>query len=181
MPLFEYECTDCEHREELLLPFSEYTPQRKCVSCGGSACRVWAPPHLDTDTVFMAGHGTLADQLGGDDEAARVATAAKKQGYTPGYNDVYCPTMASKVGDPAAFITPGDGKQHIRDLCEKRGMSCYGRVEHKPSERPPKPKVRLSEKFIRRRTKELIKQDPGLASKPKQELREQLIETHAFR
>ena len=79
----------------------------------------------------MAGVGTLSKQFNNDAELGRVVKAAKKQGYTPKTNDYYCPTLANKCGDPAAFIPSANPKSHIRKVCEKRDITCHGAVEVK--------------------------------------------------
>lgn len=180
MPFYTYECSQCGNCDEQLM---SYPPpdQLWCGECDGLAHRRFPVPSLVTDTSFLASHGTLLQQCEGDDkEADRIAKAAKKQGYTPGINDVYVPTIATSTGDPAAFITPGDGRGHVKDVCRSRGMSCNGRVEYTAPERPPVQKKKLSEKFIRERSRALVHQRPELAHKPAGELRQQLIAKHAL-
>ncbi|MHC4180536.1 MAG: FmdB family zinc ribbon protein [Planctomycetota bacterium] len=179
MPLYRYECSKCASVEEVFLQWKNYTEDRECPVCGGKAHRNFAGVGLKTDTSFFAGVGTLLQQCDGDEkEANRIAKAAKKEGYTPSYNDFYCPT----VGDSPAssFIPVTGGREHVKKVCRRRGVSCRGMVEMEAPERPPTPKKKLSEKFIRERSAALIHRDPGLANK-KRELREQLIDTHAFR
>lgn len=180
MPLYTYECEKCGSCDEQIM---SYPPpeQLRCEVCTGRALRRFPVPVLVTDTSFMAGQGTLLQQCEGDDkEADRIAKAAKKQGYNPGVNDVYVATIANSTGDPAAFIPPGSGRGHVKDLCRRRGTSCNGRVEYTAPKRPPVKKKKLSEKFIRERSRALIHQRPELAHKPAGELRQQLIEKHAL-
>ena len=182
MPLYTYECENprCTGREESL---ESYPPPESlpCAICGGKAVRQFPVPRLVTDTSFAAGQGTLLDQFEGDEqECARVVKAAKKQGYTPGYNDIYVPTVADSTGDPATFVPADRARGAIKDVCRRKGKSCNGRVEYKAPERPPVKKKKLSEKFIRERSQALIRQRPELARKPAGELRQQLIDTHAL-
>ena len=39
MPLYEYECEDCEHRFERLLRGSEVKEEQHCPLCDGSKCK----------------------------------------------------------------------------------------------------------------------------------------------
>ena len=88
-------------------------------------------PHLSTDTRFMAGSKTLRDQFPSEDELNRVVKLAKAQGYTPKSTDFYDGNLATKCGDPAAFIPHDNPKAHIRKVCEKRDWTCHGPVEVK--------------------------------------------------
>jgi len=88
-------------------------------------------PHLDTDTTFLKGIKPLGDQFTNDNECKRVIKEAKKLGYTPRTSDYYCPGIANKCGDPAAFVPHANPKAHIRKVCEERDTSCHGAVEVK--------------------------------------------------
>lgn len=45
MPIYEYECTRCGKRSEVVQKVSE-SPLRKCKSCGGALKKILSPPAL---------------------------------------------------------------------------------------------------------------------------------------
>jgi len=95
-------------------------------------CALQAVPKLRTDTTFLAGVGTLQSQFSDNEaELHRVVKDAKKQGYTPKSTDYYCPSLAKRCGDPEAFVPHDQPKSYVRNLCEKRDISCHGMVEVK--------------------------------------------------
>lgn len=134
-------------------------------------------PSLRTDTSFFAGVGTLQKQLGDGSELKAVTLRAKRAGYTPNADDMYCPSLARFTGDPEAFVPFSGGRSYVKKICEKRGVPCHGMVEYTPPERPPKPKVRLAERTVQRLMREKIRKDPSLA-RDKAGLRAQIIERH---
>jgi putative FmdB family regulatory protein len=186
MPLYDYVCDACGHSEERFQTIAEMTATKlpaDCGTCGqlGAVRRKISAPAVQTDNTFFANVGTLRDQFGGNDrELKRVVSAAKRQGYTPNYTDFYCPSLANRPGDPKAFIPACGGRSYVRKLCEERGVSCEGMVNYKAPEGRPRPRVKLAERTIRRLMREAIRKDPGLASK-KNELREQIIDRHAYK
>ena len=123
-------------------------------------------PHLNTDTSFMAGRGTLADQLGKD--TANVVKRAREQGYNPSANDVYFPTAARRAGDPAAFV-----KQHDARSALGRANENIRQRQRREAEKPP---VRLAPDIVEGEVTRRIADDPALAVKDRQELREAVIE-----
>jgi hypothetical protein len=174
----DFRCHECGHVWEEFL--GESDPAGACPACGcRKSMRLFPAPHLQTDTTFFRGAGTLLDQCGGDDrEAERIARAAIRQGYKPSPNDLYLPTLAQRPGDPGAFIQREGGRGQIRRFCEETGISCQGMVEvQAPQRELPKPK-KLHERTIRRYMRKALEKDPSLAAK-KSELRQQIIQTHA--
>jgi hypothetical protein len=91
-------------------------------------------PGIQDDTTFMAGRGTLEDQLGAE-QAEFVAKEAMKQGYKPSPNDVYLPGIADCVGDKNAFVKQDGAKGHVRKVCEDNGWRCEGSVKVNPVKR----------------------------------------------
>lgn len=140
-----------------------------------------------TDTKLFRNYGTLLDQCGGvEREAARVVSNAKKHGYSPGYNDVYMPTLAQFPGDPRAFVSQAEGFEKARRYMDELGVSPIGGpLEHKQKrvEKPPKPSVPLAERTIRRYMKQEIERDPSLKNdrKRRQAMREAIVERHKVR
>ncbi len=142
-------------------------------------------PGINTDTTFLSGIGTLEQQFDGDVEGMNeVISAARRKGFNPTSGMFYYEPLARYVGDPEAFLSAGDGKGRIRDVCEKRGWGCRGTVNVKarqPEEDPLKnPKVPLAESIVREEVGRL-RQDPSNQKKPERELREQVLDKHALK
>jgi hypothetical protein len=138
-------------------------------------------PGSVTDKEFLAGRGTLRDQFGGDEVGLKeVVKRARQQGYEPKASDVYLPGLANSVGDPLAFVPPGDARGHVKRVCEMRGDACYGMVKVKAREvgPPPDDKPGIAPDIVERHVNAQIKRDPSLSGK-KAELCEAFIERHA--
>jgi len=132
MPLYDYTCDACgSHLEEFQRMADPHLT--KCPICRKSKLRrVIGVPTIRTDGTFLAGVGTLRHQFGDDDaELGRVVKAARQQGYEPKASDYYCPSIASRCGDPGAFIPHHTPKGDIRRMCEKRDLACDGAVKVK--------------------------------------------------
>lgn len=134
-----------------------------------------------TDSVFFSGMPGWGDEAPNDRERANLVRLAKSQGYTPSAHDVYMPSLAARRGDPKAWIRPSHGRSYIRQLCKERGWGCDGAValEAKPTEGDYLEKApRLAEDIVQRNVREMIKKDPSLKKKKRQELREMVIDKH---
>jgi hypothetical protein len=146
-----------------------------------------AGPVLSTDDTFFAGFGTVYDQFQSQKHLKRYVDAAKKQGFTPGVNDVYMPGLAQRPGDPAAWVSRAQGRGYIRRLLESRGYECNGKlseiVARPPEDDPLAPKncKPLGEDIIRRNIAKYQASDPSLRNKSRRELREMVIEKHSHK
>ena len=137
-------------------------------------------PGLKTDTSMYAGFGTLEKQFEDNQPHLRKITEeAQKRGYKPNPNYVYEPSLATFVGDPLAFVPPNEAENHIRHVCEKRGMGCQGAVNIKPPQVEPKQGPRLAEDLVREGVGIICRENPDKAFKPQRELREEAIERFA--
>ena len=59
MPLYEYQCSSCSHRFELLQKFSD-EPAKVCVRCGGPVVRLLSSP-----AIQFKGTGWYVTDYGG--------------------------------------------------------------------------------------------------------------------
>lgn len=159
------------------------------VSRGDASVREMAnarkAPGSQTDRELFAGVGTLADQFKGDEAGLkRVVAKAKRLGYNPGDCDFYNPTMVRPEvgeGDPEAFIPATGGRGHIKKVAQQRGLPVRGQMNLAGSDiRPPKKKpVRLAEDIVREKACEMVRKNPDLRMKTKNELRQMVMEKHA--
>ena len=136
-------------------------------------------PAIRTDAQFLKNHGTLDKQFEGDSRQLETITnTAKQHGYTPSPNDTYIPTLARYPGDPLAFVPADSPKTHIRKVCESTDRACEGDVSvERTSKRPPK-SVRLGEDLIQEEAAMRIAENPDEASKPKEQLRNEILDKH---
>lgn len=87
----------------------------------------------------------------------------------------YISQLARFVGDPEAWV---DGRGDVQRVLEKRGWGSEGSVKAKLREKePPKP-VALAEDLIQEKMREMVIKDPGLKEKPREELREKVLDKH---
>lgn len=119
-------------------------------------CRTGTCPGLRTDTNFHAGRGTILDQMDGDVQWTKfLVQEAKRQGYTPGVNDVYIGQLAENTGDPNGWFKPGEGRSEVIKRAKKlgKGIEAPGiSVKAKPYEEKQGP---LLNEFV---TKNLMKE-----------------------
>ena len=135
-------------------------------------------PGIRTDSNLF----TSSEQrrtVGGGVMRDHYVTQAKKHGYTPDENDVYCPTLADFPGDPKAFIRPGEGRSHIRKVCEAKGVPCEGAVTVGEQDRKPKLKgKKLADDLADQVVDEWVKEDPKLAKESRTDLRQEAANKH---
>lgn len=143
-----------------------------------------SPPGGMTDSVAVAGIGTLDNQFKGARgriQLKKIIDAAKKRGYVPNPNDVYQPGLANGIGDPLAFCPSGAGyRNHVKKVCEMRGvvpLEADVKVNRQHYREEPK-SVPLAEKLIKELTPKVIEADPKLRFKKPQEIREAVIAKH---
>ena len=136
-------------------------------------------PPIRTDSTFLANHGTLDKQFGGDDrQLEKVVVEAKKRGYNPSPNDTYIPTLARYTGDPLAFVPAGNPRGHIEKVCKETDRACEGDVTVERERKAPQETVRLGEDLIQEEAAMRIAENPGEALKPKEQLRNEILDKH---
>lgn len=136
-------------------------------------------PGSRTDKEFFNGRGTLASQFDGDEKVlAKVVQNAKSRGFVPGVNDVYVPSMADGVGDPAAFVPATGGRNHVRRVCEQRGWSCDGDVKLKGRDAGEPVNVPLAADLVAEGAYNATLQNPDMTHKQKSELAEKISHEH---
>ena len=136
-------------------------------------------PSIRTDAQFLANHGTLDKQFEGDDRQLKAITdAAKKKGYNPNPNDTYIPSLARFTGDPLAFVPAGSPKSHIKKVCEATDRACEGDVTVNRSSKPMPETVRLGEDLVQEEAAMRIMENPEEALKPKEQLRNEILDKH---
>lgn len=139
-----------------------------------------APPRIMTDAVYFAGHAGRVEDMH-PIQARAMLTAAHRQGFKPGPNDVYCPSIATSPGDPLAWVPPTGGRAHIRRVCEMRGMGCEGSVSVKarePEHDPHEHATKMAPDVIRDNAVRMIEANPALKSKRREEIRDMVLANH---
>lgn len=136
-----------------------------------------------TDDVFLAGFGTLDQQIKNPIHLAHIVKEARKQGYNPRPTDVYSPALARRIGDKAAFLNHGQGLGHAKKVAEERGHALefdgpIASVKARELESEPKPKQRLHPRIVERLRRRKIRQNPELARANQNELRHEIVEKH---
>jgi len=135
-------------------------------------------PSAETEDTFLSNFGRLRDQFDQDDRyVGELVKAARKDGYNPGENDVYMPTIATKFGDPRAFIK---SRAEARAVAEERGteLTVNGRtiVKHRePEQDPYETAPKLNDALVAPEVKKLRRENPKLSV---HEAREAVIDKH---
>lgn len=79
MPVYEYECAQCNKRFEITRGFSE-EGQVCCPRCGKEACRIYTAPPL----IFKGSGFYITDSRKKAEEAKPAASVAEKPAKEPG-------------------------------------------------------------------------------------------------
>lgn len=134
-------------------------------------------PRANTDREFFVDQRKLADQFGNDNVLHYYVNTARKHGGDPGQNDVYISQLARFPGDPEAFVPPSGGRTHIKRVLEQRGWGCSGAVNVQRQEVEPEDYTPgLAPDIVESYVDDEIRLNPDNATKPRQQLREQVIE-----
>ena len=136
------------------------------------------PPKCMTDDIFMSGARPWHAEMTNHQQRAVL-----QHGFKPAPDAVYYSSLARFPNDPEAFVTPEQGRGYIKKVCERRGWACEGEVNTKAQEPTkdllaPENCVPLAEDIIRSKAVDMIKEEPALASLPRQKLREKVLERH---
>lgn len=143
-----------------------------------------APPGVQTTDTFWAGRKSWVDVFG-ERYANTVKEGFARKGINIPSNAEYMPELVRpgygpKNPDPEAIVPFGGGRSYIKRICEQRGWSCHGAVnveEREPDSDPLAPEncVALAPNIIRKKMKEMVKQNPSLKRVPRQALRERVL------
>jgi hypothetical protein len=140
-------------------------------------------PRVMTDSVYFAGVGTLDKQIGSAPcgQLDGLIAAAQAHGFTPGVNDFYDDGLADFFGDPKAFVPPTGGRNHVRRVCEERGVANFGpvQVQGRERENPPEP-TRLAPDLAEEAVDVMIRANPELARVDRRELLAEAVHRHGF-
>lgn len=141
-----------------------------------------SPPRCMTDDVFLGGVGDLEKQLPNAQHREIVCRNAMRHGYKPKSTDYYLASVARFPGDPEAFVNHGQGLGYVKKVLERRGNGAEGAVTlqtREPEEDPyENPVHKLSPKIVKRKMKQMLQANPGLALKDKRELTEAIVDKH---
>ena len=141
-----------------------------------------APALHGGDTHYFAGRGTLAKQFENNEEQLNyIVSTAKKAGYNPGVNDVYEPGMAEFIGDPRAFVSPAGGINQIKHVAEERNLTVDGPFKRSRVVKDEPFKPVIHKKILKRLSREMIAADPSLGRKSKREVKEAVMDKHAYK
>jgi len=143
------------------------------------------PPGVRTTDTFWKGRKTWVDVFG-EDYANDVKKGLARKGVSLTAGAEYMPELVRPgMGfgrhnpDPEAVVPFGGARSYIKRLCEDRGWACNGAVETKhrqPETDPLAPEnCPLAPDIIRKKARQMVKQDPSLRKLKKGELREAVI------
>ena len=167
MPLYDYHCSHCGHRDELLLPVKKSQRLQKCPGCARVALKRQFPSRivLRTETTFLSRRQLFGDQFANDAARDRVVEAARANGHEPKANEHYQRGLARFQGDPLAFVPHDNTKSYMRTVLTAQNRSCLELGVEAP-ETEPKPRPRLAEDIVQEHLANRVAEDPGLAEKP---------------
>lgn len=136
-----------------------------------------APPQSNSDREFLEGHCNGSQFQNDPKRGNYYAKVAKKAGVST-TGKVYMPGLAAYPGDPQAWVSD---RHDVQKVCEQRGYNCEGAVKVKSEIKQVQEAPRLAEDIVQRKVKQYVAKDPAIKKRPKQELREMVIEKHGRR
>jgi putative FmdB family regulatory protein len=97
MPIYEYECTECQHRTELLQRHGD-PPLESCPECGGRVRKLFSAP-----AVQFKGSGWYVTDYAGKGKRSSEAGKAEGDGAAEGAKkkEEAAPSGESKAGKSA--------------------------------------------------------------------------------
>lgn len=136
-----------------------------------------APGTKWTDRTFLQGRltGHSLDRM---DPVTRAKwlKVAKKKGFSLN-GKVLCSGLTNQEFDLRAWV---DSRAEQKERCAALGRNLWvnGDCVYSAPELPPKPKVNLAASIVEKEVNSLLKKDPSLRKKKRQELREAVIDKH---
>jgi hypothetical protein len=146
------------------------------------ACAMQRFPGTRTEDVYWGGRKHFAEVYG-DAYFNQTKQGLAKQGVNLTAHDEYFPELARFPADPQAVVTRSQGRSYIQQLCERRGWGCEGPANVKTRE-PERDEladehcVPIAEDIVRSRARKMVKANPELKKKSRQELRSMVFEKH---
>lgn len=114
---------------------------------------------------------------GGRGETAYTLATAKSAGIdTTGR--LYINGLGKGPADPAAWVAD---VHDIKRVCVERNLHCDGIVKHVAEDRPPPPRVPLAPDIVERQVNQMIRENPDLKAKKREDLRHQAVEKHSLK
>lgn len=142
------------------------------------------PPGLKgTDRAFLQGRlsGQSLDRM---DPLTRATwlEKAKQRGVSLA-GKVYQSGIGLSPSDPWDLSSWIDSRSEQIQRCKALGRNLYvnGECVYAAPEKEPEPEVLLAPSIVEREVNNLIKKEPGLKSKDRRELRERVIDKHAYK
>jgi len=132
-------------------------------------------PSCNTDSTWWGGNTHFSKEHG-EQYADRTKKLVEANGGTMGPRDDYVPWMAKYPGDPDAVVSGQSGpREKIQDGLTRQANAQIQRAQQ--------PRVPLAEKLVDEKLDAIARDNPEvkqLPPKEKTELREQIIEKHAY-
>ncbi len=134
-----------------------------------------SPPMSNTDREFLQGNvnGSQFERKPAHGDA--YAKVAKKAGQSV-KGKIYLSGLARFPGDPEAWV---EGRGDVKRLIESRpGWSCDGAVTVRQPREEQSPPVDIAPSLVEELAQDAMENDPGLAEKPAEEVREKIRSKH---
>lgn len=126
MPIFEYECPECNGTSEVItLSMKEPAPANTpCRACGAMAARRFSVPTIKTNSTFFQRDKRGAEQFANDPLAMKTYVESARRAGVSIEGKTYQHGLAAYPGDPRAWVDDlGDAKRLAEERA-KEGMSC---------------------------------------------------------
>jgi putative FmdB family regulatory protein len=164
MPLYEYQCTDCNNLIELFQTYDEMNEVKdslRCQKCEGRMQFVFPVPTLHTDTTFAAGWGD-GFQNENSLHRKRAMAAARAAGVSTS-GKTYCPSLCEKgkPKDPKAWVPHHDAKEYIRKRCRELNKGCedLGVKQREPETDPHEGPYTVAPDIVEREVERVVEND----------------------
>lgn len=135
-------------------------------------CALRQTPGSQTDREFMAGRMN-GEQFAGNPALGNYYRRIAEAHGCSTTGKTYLSQLADFPGDPKAWV---GSRADVEKVCLQTGAGCSGMVNVKVSEREPTPAVDVADDILEERADKAIELDPGLASKNRSDLKEEIKE-----
>lgn len=189
MPLYEYECTHCGTRRDIMESVAEMEAtkdSKRCVACESLMRKLMSTPTLFTETRFFAKRLAKGDDGFGNDHRGRAMAKklAAEQGVSTA-GKIFMPTLVPKgeFFSPKAWVgDAGDIRRAANQANVNVRSSCVNVQQREPGiEMRP---YRVADDIVERKVQEAVDDHHGGRVTPKtratmrEAIREQITPPH---
>lgn len=140
-------------------------------------------PGLATDDQFLNQEFSLKNRVSSAAQRKNILKKARAAGICVDETCRYEPGLGKGPADPTSWFKHGEGKAELQKRLNARGANAVhnlpvGIKAPTPHNKPPAPTPGLAPDLVNEIERNMVAQDPALATKDRRKLREMIIDKH---